>query len=145
MLEGNLTELGALALERRYIKWWGRKDIDTGVLLNKTDGGDGVSGLKMSDESKALMRLRKEGFVPWHAGKTGVYSAETLRVMSQKKQGVKPWNTGKTGVYSEEALNAMRQKKLGLFQKYKWWNNGQISTRAEQQPGDEWVLGRVKK
>ena len=51
-----------------------------GILLNKTDGGDGGNGR-----------------VPWNKGKTNVYSEKTKNRISNTLKGNVPWNKGKTG------------------------------------------------
>lgn len=56
VLKDGLTEQQALAHEVYLISVLGRKDLGTGILRNLTDGGEGVSGMKHSAETKERIR-----------------------------------------------------------------------------------------
>jgi hypothetical protein len=58
-----LTEQEAFDLERYYIALYGRKDLGTGILGNFTDGGEGASGAKPSQEARNRMSRAQRGKV----------------------------------------------------------------------------------
>ena len=70
----NIDEQSALLKESEEIKRMGRADLKSGPLCNLTDGGDGVSGLKMSESAKSKMKIRvKKWFSdPKHRKETSI-------------------------------------------------------------------------
>ena len=66
----------AIIKEREFIALYGRKDLNTGTLVNMTDGGEGV--LNFSEESRQKM-------IAAHTG--AVFTEERKRKISESKIG----------------------------------------------------------
>lgn len=80
-LERNLSDVGAQALERRYIRWYGRKDLKNGILRNLTDGGDG------SAKTKEMIEKQVENWKKARIGKVYTLSEEAKKKISAIHKG----------------------------------------------------------
>lgn len=103
----NLTEKEALDLEVEYISKYGRKDIGTGILLNKTPGGDNPpeAAIKALNESNR-QRVKDGTHNFYHIKRTVEHNKKIglankgnkrpdLSEMNKKRTGSKNPNYGK--------------------------------------------------
>jgi hypothetical protein len=92
LIETELSEIQSFILERYYIRWFGRKDNNTGILRNKTDGGEGFSGIIVSEELRRERSIRMSGennimFGSKRTGKDNPFYGQKHKEESKSKMG----------------------------------------------------------
>ena len=84
-LKQNLTEEQSFRHEIYMIAVFGRKDLGTGILRNRTDGGEGASGAVRSEETRRKLSESKKG------NKNGMFghnlSEETRKKLKERMSG----------------------------------------------------------
>jgi hypothetical protein len=130
-LKQNITEEEAFRHEKYMIDVFGRKDLRTGILRNKTNGGDGTSGWIPSEKTRKNWSEAKKGENNPNYGKST--SEETRRKQSEVKKGKSR---------SEETREKISIGMKGECVGKKWWNDGCGNIKfLKECPGEGWVLG----
>jgi hypothetical protein len=146
-LKKNLTEVEALRHEIYMIFVLGRKDLATGILRNLTNGGDGISGFKFTEESKEKIRQKALMRPP--------VSEEERNKRSERARGE---NNPRFGAeVTAETRQKIREKgkgriaapetkeKMSVSQKEAWKKRSRKKTEEQRQNMREgWVKRKAK-
>ncbi len=119
-------EATALAYERYIIDFWGRKDIDTGILRNRTDGGENPpsnKGKPHSEEHRKKIGQAHKGNKYAQGRKC---SAETRQILSDlaKTRMNGPNNPFRGTKYSQERVQKSANGRRGKKRLTPAWNKG---------------------
>jgi hypothetical protein len=141
ILKKNLSEVEAFLHEKYMIFVFGRKDLGTGILHNKTDGGEGTSGRIVSEDVRQKISKKQIG--------------KRMSVISRQRMSVSQrGNQNACGTRTEEQRknnsNAQRGKKLSNTHKDQISNTlmGKSKSKTHREriglakKGNQYALGK---
>jgi len=158
IIEDNLSWEAACELEKKLIMEYGRRDNNTGILVNMTDGGEGTPGIVriISEETKQKISNTLRGNTLStetkkkisEALKGKIVSEETRMKLSKANKGqnqnrsdeeYEKWRKSMIGVKkSEEAIKNIKRGNVGK-------NVGRVRSEETKKKISDTLKNKVKK
>jgi hypothetical protein len=107
-LKENITEKEAFKHEIYMIAVFGRKDLGTGILLNRTNGGEGVSGCSEEERKRRI----ETGKAVYEEG-VGVFARSKERHIEDSRKAGNKNKENKTGVCGISLKKRIENSKKG--------------------------------
>lgn len=89
----NISKEQAIAYEINLIAMYGRRDLGKGNLVNMTDGGEGITGFRWTEEMKVLASITRKGRVVSEETRekmrNRIWSQESRDKLSNSQKGKK--------------------------------------------------------
>jgi hypothetical protein len=115
IVKDNLIEQQALDLEMEEILKYGRKDLGTGILRNKTEGGDGHTPTEETRKKLSIaLKGKNKGKTAWNKGKKLNYNNGLTGHKPEAIAKIKAARAKQViGLRSEETKAKISKAKLG--------------------------------
>lgn len=139
-IQRDLSESQALDLEKELIRKWGRLNNSTGILLNLTDGGEGVSGLIHNEDTKTRISRSAKSLnqnVEWKEARLAAIKKSNLASIGVEfpMQSNEIWKKG----------NAMLLKKHGVTNPSQLKTVKEAKRKMQQAAGSREIVKMIKR
>jgi hypothetical protein len=139
ILQDNMNEPNALLLETELIEKYGRIDLDTGILVNMTEGGNGGMGVLFTEEYR--LKLSERAKLRWISNEYKEKQS-IAQTNSWKEETIRNKRISRMIAPDVKIKNSQSKKEMWKNEEYRKKN---LETRRKQWEDPEYREYRLSK